>query len=172
MASNYPGNTIPILLYQNHTNIHAILSEINTLHYSSLGLCISKHPNRHNISFLRLFLLQGKQFRIRRRRKGHRSLKNSGIISGRSLLISVSFPQFFQEENRKSCCTANQNIVNGRKRNGENSARQHCSNDRQQNDRVEGISFNGFQHFQPGRENQIDHTYLYSAESTGNPCKA
>lgn len=78
-------------------------------------LCISKHPNRRNISFLRLFLLQWKQFRIRRRRKGHRSLKNSGIISGKSLLIAVSFPQFFQEENRKSCCTANQNIVNGRK---------------------------------------------------------
>ena len=38
MATNYPGNTIPILLYQNHTNIHAILSEINTLHYSSLAM--------------------------------------------------------------------------------------------------------------------------------------
>lgn len=134
-------------------------------------LCISKHPNRRNISFLRLFLLQGKQFHIRRRRKGHQSLKNSGIISGKSLLIAVFFPQFFQEENRKSCSTANQNIVNGRKRNGKNSARQHCSNDRQQNDHVKGISFNAFQHFQASKGDQIDHTYLYSAESTGNPCK-
>ena len=50
------------------------------------------------------------------------------------MFIAVSFPQFFQEENCKSCCAANQNIVNGRKRNGENSARQHCSNDRQQYD--------------------------------------
>ena len=72
------------------------------------------------------------------------------------MFIAISFPQFFQEENRKSCCAANQNIVNGRKRNGENSARQHCSNDRQQYDRVKGISFNAFQHFQPGRGNQID----------------
>ena len=90
------------------------------------------------------------------------------------MLIAVSFPQFFRKKNRKSCCTANQNIVNGRKK--ETAKTVHASiaamTDSSKMTVLKAFLSMVFSIFSPAEEIEIDHTYPVFRGSTGNPCKA